>query len=182
MNSSSLNLLPPERREILRLMLISRLTRRLLAIIGCAALLAVALLQASSMTLDHYLAKQRRESQSIAHASVLIEGIPLEESIHTFNTRLSSIQSVQREYVKWTLIIEQLTRATPAGITLSTLDLDSTTKKIRLHGIAVTRDDLLGLQNARTASGMFHDSSSPLSNLLQRDNIQFEMTVSFTLP
>ena len=71
-----------------------------------------------------------------------------------------------------------MTSATPEGIRLS--EIDVTPKgKISLRGTAATREDVLTYKGSLEATGLFAHISSPLSNILQRTDIQFTFEATY---
>ncbi len=178
----SFNLLPPRRRADLSDETLYVGIRRNSIALGIYFAVVVGVLLATQMILDQNY--RRKHDQVVETQRKLSQerGESLEERIRLFNARLSKVNTMQQQYVKWTPVIAALAKALPTGVTLQNLDVDRTTKLLVIKGNAATRSDLLQFQKTLAASSEFQNPSSPVSNLLARENIDFDMTVELKTP
>jgi len=100
--------------------------------------------------------------------------------VKSANNQLNSISNVQNEFVKWSLLLKNLSADINDNISLSRLTLDQEKSALYLSGVARTRDDLLGLKDTLEKRGYFSDISFPIKNLLEKNNIMFEISVKIT--
>jgi Tfp pilus assembly protein PilN len=72
-----------------------------------------------------------------------------------------------------------LTKLIPENINIKNLDIDS--NKISITGWAKSRDELLLFKNNLENSELFNGVNIPLENLLQKDNVDFNIKASIKL-
>jgi hypothetical protein len=75
----------------------------------------------------------------------------------------------------WHTFLVAVSAAVPSGVQLATLSVDDS-GNVRLTGQADTRAALLQLQEQLRASGAIADLYSPVRNLLQPNDVVFELT------
>ncbi len=75
----------------------------------------------------------------------------------------------------WGSFLERIAAAVPAGVALSNVSVDED-GNVQLSGLAGTRAGLLQLQDQLRSSGAIADLYSPVRNLLQPNDISFELT------
>jgi hypothetical protein len=77
--------------------------------------------------------------------------------------------------VDWADFLRRVAAAVPAGVSLSAVSVDEN-GNVQLAGRADTRANLLRLQNQLRDGGAVADLYSPVRNLLQPNDISFELT------
>ena len=95
--------------------------------------------------------------------------------------RLTSIQKIQDDYYTYSDLMEKLTGAANNGIKFSEIRIDAVGKKMSFGGTADTRDSLLTLKKNLEETETFSDVDLPLSNILQKDNVEFEISANLNL-
>ena len=182
MNTPFLNLLPPEYRRRYSDLLLFLTIRRTVVSVATFFVFATVVVFASLFLLNRTLADQKAETTGIQARLATSNGATLDQEIRTFNAMLSRVNAMQSGYISWTPILRELFLLIPPGVTLSNFEIDGKTKVATIRGTAALRDDLLVLQDALSHSPRFTNPSSPISNLLQRENILFEIRFSVTIP
>lgn len=182
MSIVDLNLLPPNRQALLRYESIQQILRHHLVGLGIFLALVIFVLVGSHYLLQQRLRQEEEHVRLIQQQTIQEQGELLDERIREFNKHLERVKTLQSTYTKWSPVLLDLFERLPAGITMQTLDLDKKTKVVKLHGIADRREDLLALQEAFADSPNFKNPSTPVSNLLQRENITFDVSFSLLLP
>ncbi|MDP1709817.1 MAG: hypothetical protein Q8L21_02935 [Candidatus Komeilibacteria bacterium] len=104
---------------------------------------------------------------------VNVERLILESRIDSLNDKIRTADKIQQNFSKWSDIVYKLTATLPADITLSYLQLNRETKILRLNGQAKNRDSLLAAKTALEAAPLIKSLEAPLSNLLEKNNIEF---------
>jgi len=94
------------------------------------------------------------------------------------NKLLDQTQNVQKGYIAWTPLIEEVASSTPQGVTLSSFTIDKIGQKMTLSGYAQTRDIFLQFQNELRGISFVSDINSPLSDLTKPENIAFNITAT----
>lgn len=97
------------------------------------------------------------------------------KKIRETNEKINLIAGIQDDFIAWSRFLERLSRETPAGVKLNLLKIDGKKEIVTMRGEALNRDDLLALQKNLTATGLFQEIDSPLSNILQKNEVNFEI-------
>lgn len=178
----SLNLLSKNRKKMLSYEL---LTRQILhiSVVTCVYLLMVAaILVATRRMLIRQSALQRDIVTQQEQFTIAQEGELPAERIKQLNALFGRVALIQRSYRKWTPLLTALSSYVPGGVHFASMDIDQAQHTINIRGTAATREDLLALQKNFSTAKEFTNLSSPVSNLLERENIHFEISMQFTLP
>ena len=170
-NMSTLNLLPEHQKNRLareRTFLIAH------TVIG-AILVAVTV---SAMVLTVARISLITEYNKIKHDTTLVnvEHLSLENNIDDLNRKINTASKVQENFSKWSEILLSLGVIVPNGVELNYLYLSRAAKTFRLNGHAQNRDALLAAKAAFTDSPYVAKLEAPLSNLLEKSNIEFRFT------
>ncbi len=104
----------------------------------------------------------------------------LEELIKQLNSQLNTAAKVQEDYIKWSDKIVAITGLVPDGVSLSDLQLVTSDKEINITGVAKTRDNLLQLQSNLNNHEFFTNVTTPISSLIQKENITFKITATLS--
>jgi Tfp pilus assembly protein PilN len=180
MNIPFLNLLPPDRRRRYDELMMFLFVKRITIFLFCFFICVTCVLVGAQTYIQNSIEKQRSTTAQYQSRVEQSSGSTLDGKIRDFNTLLSSVQALQKDYRQWTPILLELSEATPTGVTLSRLEIDGGQQQILAAGAAATRTDLLDFVNRITASPHFDEPASPISNLLQRENISFEIRFGIT--
>jgi len=100
----------------------------------------------------------------------------IDRDIGSLNKSLKEAESIQADFIKWSKIIIDINKAIPDNVELSYLNLEQKTRLFNLNGKALNRDDFLALKANLEALSYFEELSSPLTNLLLREDVNFEFT------
>jgi len=95
--------------------------------------------------------------------------------IRDANRKLHKISKIEAEFVPWSEVLLLAATLTPSNITLTSLVSESSTKDVLLRGVAKTREDLLIMTSAFEKSTFFESIESPISNLLIKEDILFDL-------
>jgi len=89
------------------------------------------------------------------------------------NTRVSADESIQKDQLYWSNLFQKLSDTIPDGIIIS--KMANKNYKVFLAGSADTRDTLISLKDRLSQESCFTDINLPLSNLVSKDNIDFQI-------
>jgi len=178
MIAPELNVLPPEQKAILRTeVMLLRSRKTLIALTVCIAIILAALYGAT------LILEQAVRSQQNALAQIRLgsgeETLALDASINELNTKLVRMSLLEQSYIPLTPTVNDLFKTIPEGITVVQISINMKENIASIRGSAKVRDNLIELQERIENSERFSDASSPITNLLQREDIQFDM--SFTI-
>lgn len=99
-----------------------------------------------------------------------------EEKFKKINEISQVLTKIQSGHLHWEKIFQELSNITPDGVTVS--DFSTKNYKIFLLGTAKTRDELLDFKSKLESSACFKDINVPLSNLVVKDDVDFQMDFS----
>jgi len=173
----SLNLLPPIKKKGLQksLFLAFFQTLSVLFFAVTVALVATILLVRNQMLAGYQDLKQRSAVASSGAA------VSIMTDIKQTNLFLKETDALQTRFVPWSDVIEKITALIPPGARLNNLEFDNS-GAIRLRGYAATREDALAMIKGFKETPYLTDLVSPLSNILQKDNISFDFSMRYAEP
>lgn len=102
-------------------------------------------------------------------------------NVREINNKLNFIEKIQNEFIPWSSLIKNLADITPADISLSYLKLDALGQTIKIRGNAKLRGSLLNFKERLEATGYFKEIDFPIRNILERENIDFEINAKLNL-
>ncbi len=132
------------------------------------------LLTAQNRHLEEQLVQRKQEEKTAKFLEV-------QQKINIFNQNLQSVAKLQERHTVITPILVELSRLTPATIRLTALRIAVADQSAQLTGLAQTRDVLLLYQKALEESNLFLEVASPLSNLTNRENVEFSLQFKIDL-
>lgn len=170
---NSLNLLPAEKKTALRRGLLLIQTQRLTLVLFLLSVLIAAFLFSIRMELGGTLADLTASADDHEQDEVDIAGIVTETNRH-----LRLLSDRASASVAWSRVLADIAAAAPPGIALERITAGPS-RAISIRGVAPTRDEVLAMRRALENNPSFIDVSSPLSNILQRTNVNFEFELKY---
>jgi len=101
--------------------------------------------------------------------------------VREINNKLSFIEKVQADFIPWSHLIKSLAEMTPSDINLYYLKLNSLDQTFKIKGRAGLRNSLLDFKDKIAATAYFKDIEFPIKNLLEKENIDFEINAKLNL-
>ncbi len=89
------------------------------------------------------------------------------------NMIVSTDESIQKDQLYWSILFQKMNDRMPDGISVS--KLANKNYKILVAGVSDTRDILISMRDNFSQEDCFSDVSLPLSNLVSKDNIAFQI-------
>ncbi|MEI8361055.1 MAG: hypothetical protein WCG01_02925 [bacterium] len=104
--------------------------------------------------------------------------------VATLNNRISVVSKIKLENFDWPAFLEHFSQNIPPNIIVNSASFNHVNDFISLSVIAKTREDLLALRTNLVASGIISSFEFPVSIMLQKENIKFEINSQaiFSLP
>jgi Tfp pilus assembly protein PilN len=99
-----------------------------------------------------------------------------EEKFQQVNAITENILKIQNKHFHWLTIFGKMSANIPDGVTIT--DFSNKDFKIFLVGRAINRDTLLGFKDKLESDNCFENINVPLSNLVVKDNIDFQMDLA----
>ncbi len=176
----SLNLLPPERKELFRWRQYTKKIilngSKLIFLLFCffIPLLSIYIyLLGEIKALD----SQIGSSESTANVRQLNS---LEKSFKKINNIFIKINKISENQIYWTSVIEKLATIIPPNAQIISLQIEPDGKFI-IIGSAATREDVLEFGKRLKNSSDFSDIQTPLDNLIKRNDVDFKFSGAIML-
>jgi len=167
----SLNIIPDEIKKEIKLFNILTIVKNyfyiifiFLCIYSCVFLIfKLALINHFNETVDrsNFISKKTEDNSN---------------KIRGVNSLLNSVERVQNDFVAWSNLLSYVGQITDDAISMKQIKVSKTEGTIILSGNAATRDALLKLKNEIEKSAYFKDLDFPIKNILEKENINFEIT------
>ncbi len=172
-----LNLLPPLKKKGLQksLFLAFFQTLSIVLFVVTVALVGTLLLVRNQMLAGYQDLKQRSAVASSGTAATIMA------DIKQTNLFLKDINGLQTQFIPWAEVTENITSLIPASARLESLEFDAA-GNVRLQGFAASREDALAMLKKFKETPYLTDVVSPLSNILQKENINFDFSMKYRLP
>jgi Tfp pilus assembly protein PilN len=168
-----LNVLPPEKRKNLQRMIRNEFIRSgLSAIIIVASMLGIAFL-GGKYVLQTYFSDLGDNLLAIN-----LEAQERNISVRTINKRVKESESLLSVYQYWPDTIKLFSDVIPDTVYLTSLQIDTKTKRAVMTGRATTRESLLALGVALRELEMVQDAEIPLSDLTKPNDIEFDISIT----
>lgn len=172
----NLNLLSSKERKKIRLEKNFLLTKNVIFDISLALIIIIVSLLATTIILNLYKKDFDKTIENEINLLSSTKRESLEKSTKELNAQLNTIESIQKEYVKWSNLLTELTKVVPVGVKINSLELNKNNKKVNITGVSKNREVLLEFQNNLKNLNYFTNITSPISNLLVRENVEFQFT------
>ena len=172
----TLNLIPQQLKKEIKLKRIYKMLKKMNCFIVIAmAIIAITLLIAKLIMQNHF-------------NNIVEQGVLITKNNQAYNTeardinfQISQTQQIQNGFIEWSLLLENLTAKIPEDISLSNVKLSADPSLINIKGLAETRDTLLVFKKNLENSTIYSDIKFPLQNIMQKENINFEISAKLNL-
>lgn len=171
-----LNLLPPQEKKIIRLVILDRLANYyILAIASSVVFLAILFLGVKYFLI--WRVNIVKENVAVENNNGLAREIEaLEDKIKYDNGILALLKSVNDKSVNFTIILDDVFGIVPAGVYFNNFSYNNGARQFIISGKATTRDGLLDFVEKLKLSPYLKDVDSPSSNLVKKENLDFSVT------
>ena len=164
----TLNLIPQSKKDALKLARVYILIKNLTILILILTILVAITLLTTKAALQNYFNNIVSQSTfTTKYANTFVKGIK------NFNAQLSAVDSIQKEHIPWTKFLVRFSALVPKNVAIQNLSVNN--QKVLIKGLAVSRDQLIELENNLKKDPLFTNVIIPLENLLKRENIDFEV-------
>lgn len=96
-----------------------------------------------------------------------------EDKFSAINSKISAVSRFQSSHFYWSNVLGRLSSLSPDGVYLT--DLSTKDYTVSIAGKALVRDELLKFQDNIKNNDCFANVNTPLSNLVTRDNVAFQI-------
>lgn len=149
------------------------------SILFCVIAIAITILVQLNLFLIRNFDRDLKQQLDIARQSQSLgQNDSLENSIRSYNSRAKIVENAIIARAPWSDRLSALTRIIPSGIELDQISLDRNDKSMTLRGRAQNRASYLNLKDSLEKTGWFNEIDLPITDLLNRDVIQFNVKVT----
>ena len=99
----------------------------------------------------------------------------LDQQITQLNAELKNISTIQNDFVKWSTVTASILATIPLNIELNYFNIEKQSGRFDLNGRARERADYLKLSDNLSQLTYLEKLDSPLTNLLLRQNVDFQL-------
>lgn len=171
----SLNLLPPERKEIFRW---RQLTKKVIAN-GIKTVFLLICFSVPLFAINIYLSGEisvlATQINSYENTESMKQLSALEKSFKNINNALVKINKISAGQVNWSDVFEKITAIVPSNIQIFSLQIESNGSFV-IIGNAKTREDVLEFGKRLKNSSDFSDIQTPLDNLTRSNDSDFKFS------
>ncbi|MFC1644927.1 PilN domain-containing protein [Patescibacteria group bacterium] len=171
----TVNLIPEKRKKEIKKRRLSRFIVWQEFLVIFALLVFTSLLFSINFILKIELENVQKLGEDNTSKNEFIEVRGYEDEFKRINKEVSLIRSIQKNDFYWTNIFYELSGNTPDNIVLESLNTNE--NKVSLLGQSATRDNLIDFKNNLEASDCFYGVDVPLSDIVIKEDIDFEMVL-----
>ena len=172
----TLNLLPPAKKKALHMGLVMSSIQMMVFILFVFGILISGTMFSLRLMLQHNFDTVKAQTAVISSGPVEVQA-----AIKDINTYLDKIELDQKSFIIWSQIIEDIGNLVPAGAKVTKLTVGHQ-GDINLSGTAQTRADALLLLENLEQAPYLSDVVSPLSNILQKHDVNFRFQMKYLPP
>ena len=100
------------------------------------------------------------------------------ETVDNINKKLVEVAKIQTENINWLNLLEIISNNTESDVKYNKITMD-TKNGLTLSGISKTREGLIKIKNFLENAPYLSDVNFPISNLLEKKDINFNITAKF---
>lgn len=168
----TINLIPQEHKLLANKKKIFIAVKEALLIILFFASIASIILMLSKYYLENQLVDMMNQnSNNIAIIQVT------NNKIKKYNERINNADFVQKGFIKWSLVLEEVFKAKNESINLTNLKLYKKESILEISGTSLTRDELISFQERLEKVKYFNKVNLPLNNLISKENNNFNIRI-----
>lgn len=172
-----INLLPPEKKELIRRVRNFRLLVFQCVQLGLLAVLVFVIVYGIQWALLFNQRSEGNDSEAGQRAIVAKQVAEYQETVSGMNRRIGQVEKMRAEHISWSRLLDRLEKLVPEKLFLNHVGTDN--YAVSLSGQAETRDILLDFRDRLTRDDCMTDVQMPLSNLFVQQQVDFQMTFIF---
>jgi len=106
-------------------------------------------------------------------------GVDNNSRVKDINARLAAVAQIQAEFVPYSRYVEDITNLIPAGVILSRLYINDSSKTVGMIGLALKQSDLQRLKKNLKEAPFLTDVNIPVQQEIKKDNIEIDIQMKF---
>jgi hypothetical protein len=165
-----LNIISPELKNEIKLKSIYQTIKKFFVLIGFFAVVFTVILASSDFFLKSYL-KEISQKNNIVNK----ETNETIQAVDDINKKINEVALIQKEEVTWLNFLKLIADNTPKDVKYNKISMNKNDGLI-LSGQSKTREGLIEVKKFLDSSPFLGDINFPISNLLEKENINFNIT------
>jgi len=101
--------------------------------------------------------------------------------IRDINSKIDFMEKIQNGFIPWSNLLKTVADITPGDIGLYYLKINFEEQAIKIKGKAGLRDSLLDFKKKMESTAIFREIDFPIKNILEKENIDFEINAKINL-
>ncbi|MFH1583010.1 MAG: hypothetical protein ABIB72_01680, partial [Candidatus Falkowbacteria bacterium] len=101
--------------------------------------------------------------------------------VRDINSRLDFVEKIQNGFIPWSNLLKTVAEITSSDIGLNYLKINFAEQTIKIRGKAGLRESLLDFKQKMEAMAIFENIDFPIKNILEKENINFEINAKINL-
>lgn len=167
----SLNIVPDKIKKEIKINQIYSAVNSILLIFIVVSLLFGIILITAEIILKSALEKEVKSATLVFKE----DANTAQKTVNEINNKILKLESVQNDFIKWSSLLNYISRETPDGIVFNRISISKEAPVISFSGNAKDRDILISFKEFLENSVVFENVDFPGQNLLLRENINFEI-------
>lgn len=167
-----LNIIPEIQKKEIKLKQLYDLLKNFLSVIFIALIFFACIFLILKLILSNYFVT------TIAETNFLSKNTEnFSRQVSDINSQIDSMKIIQKDFIYWTKILEFLRTTQGQELSLDRISIDKEKKIISIAGLSQTRDALILFKEKLEKSDFFNPIDLPISNLLKKDDITFDLNL-----
>lgn len=168
-----LNLLSPEKKQALKTAFAMSFVQSLTLYVAVVIIFIAGTLLSLQFILQGVVTEIREYSTASFE-----EYESMTRQMREINDFIRRTDRIHNRYIDWSAVLDTLSHTAPEGVRFEAISV-AADNTIRVEGTAALRDDVLLMKQRLEELPQFTQVSSPLSNILQRENLKFEFKMLY---
>ena len=101
--------------------------------------------------------------------------------IKNINSKIDFVEKIQNNFIPWSNLLKTIANITSKDIGLYYLKINFEEQTIKIKGKAGLRESLLDFKQKMEATAIFENIDFPIKNILEKENINFEINAKINL-
>jgi len=113
-------------------------------------------------------------------SSIIKSDLNYGQEIKEINKKIDDTLKIKNDFIKWSYLLEYLSANIKPDISLDRISIKKEDNSFVVSGTSKNRESLLDLKDFFENSDYFTDVNLPTKSLLEKENINFQMTLKIT--
>lgn len=170
----NLNIIPENLKKDIKLRQFYDLLKNFLSTIFVILIVFIIIFQLFKLVLSKYYIASISDNNFLSKNTEIYS-----RQVQDINNQIDSVKSIQKDFTNWSKMLEFIRTSESRDIRIGSIGIDKEKKKLTISGNAQTRDSLLIFKDKLDKSGYFEKFELPIENLLKKDDITFNLDVTF---